>query len=240
MERYYFSRDTYLAVTSEAAIILDLNRGNYVALSPDQVARLRACVHGWPERELAESELQSKSFEQCDEMVKPFLVTGLLTQNREVGKPEAHTELEQIDEWLLDPDTIRFSRVSFTHVLSLARAWVWASVSMRSKPMKIIVRAIQQQRGHLAREHHVSDLNETRRLVAAFLTLRPFFYSHKDRCLLDSLVLIRFLGIYRIFPHLVFGVRELPFSAHAWVQCGRFVINCRPGSAQRFRPILVI
>lgn len=58
--------------------------------------------------------------------------------------------------------------------------------------------------------------------------------------MLDSLVLIEFLALHDVFPDWVIGVKTLPFTAHSWVQTGRFVLNGNPGYVRGYVPILVV
>lgn len=60
------------------------------------------------------------------------------------------------------------------------------------------------------------------------------------RCLLDSLVLTRFLARRGQESQIVFGVVPEPFSAHCWVQFGETVLNDTVGSAMTHTPIRVI
>jgi hypothetical protein len=65
------------------------------------------------------------------------------------------------------------------------------------------------------------------------------FTAH-DRCLHDSLTLVRFLATKRLFPRWVIGVRTRPFAAHSWVQSGPTVLNDVHEHARDYRPILVV
>lgn len=64
--------------------------------------------------------------------------------------------------------------------------------------------------------------------------------SARDRCLLDSLTLLRWLGDLRSGAALVFGVKLNPFAAHCWVQADDLVLNDRLENVAAFTPIRAI
>ena len=77
-------------------------------------------------------------------------------------------------------------------------------------------------------------------LVEAFLHLRALYFTTKDECLFDSLVLVEFLARHGLYPTWVIGVSTNPFKAHSWVQVGDRVLNDLPERVSMFTPILVI
>jgi hypothetical protein len=130
--------------------------------------------------------------------------------------------------------------VRLSHWLNLFLACALAYSSLRLRPLGSVLRAAQKRK---ARERELVDqanLDALPDLVSVFLHLRPFYYSWKNRCLFDSLVLIEFLARYRCFPLWVIGVKTDPFLAHSWVQQGECVLNGSPEYTQRFTPILAI
>ena len=76
--------------------------------------------------------------------------------------------------------------------------------------------------------------------VSRFDTVRPYIYSSKDKCLLDSLVLAQFLAAHGVSATFLIGVRTLPFAAHSWVQLNDCVLNCPLFFTQRSHAIVAI
>jgi hypothetical protein len=76
--------------------------------------------------------------------------------------------------------------------------------------------------------------------VSSYMRLRPFLFTAHDKCLLDSLTLIRFLARRRMFPAWVIGVRTRPFAAHSWVQSAGLVLNDVHEHVRSYTPILVV
>lgn len=81
-----------------------------------------------------------------------------------------------------------------------------------------------------------TDLGEIGRAVFRAARLAPGLTS----CLIRSLVLWRMLVVRGTQATIHFGVRPngAAWELHAWVQCGKQVINDRPDVAQSFRPLL--
>ena len=76
--------------------------------------------------------------------------------------------------------------------------------------------------------------------MASYMRLRPFFFTAHDKCLHDSLTLIRFLARRGMFPAWVIGVRTRPFAAHSWVQSASLVLNDVHEHVRTYTPILVV
>jgi hypothetical protein len=70
--------------------------------------------------------------------------------------------------------------------------------------------------------------------------MRPLVITSHDKCLHDSLTLLRFLAAEKLYPSWVVGVRTRPFAAHSWVQSGDLVLNDTHEYVRGFTPILVV
>lgn len=62
----------------------------------------------------------------------------------------------------------------------------------------------------------------------------------RDRCLLDSLALLRWLGNSVRGAALVFGVKLNPFAAHCWVQADELVLSDRLETVAAFTPVRIL
>jgi hypothetical protein len=121
----------------------------------------------------------------------------------------------------------------------LLTAYAAAKWSLAHRPIKSVVEAVQARKRR-AGAGVSADAGAARALVTAFLYLRPWFYTARNACLLDSLTLINFLSGHRFYPEWVFGVKTDPFYAHCWVQEGECVFNDTPDYVRGFSPILVV
>ena len=75
-------------------------------------------------------------------------------------------------------------------------------------------------------------------LVTLYAKLRVWFYTAKDRCLLD-LVFLAVLRKYDIPATINIGVAPMPFKAHAWVQIDDVVLDDSVEHVREYTPILV-
>jgi hypothetical protein len=112
-----------------------------------------------------------------------------------------------------------------------------AQALLKWRPIEAVVARVEQRK---QRAESKFDLDAARPIVKAFLYLRPLFFTSKDECLFDSLVLIELLASHRLFPLWLFGVSTNPFRAHSWVQAGEHVLNDQPERVCRFTPILAV
>jgi hypothetical protein len=101
--------------------------------------------------------------------------------------------------------------------------------------MRYLVERLQYPR---SAARHALDKQTLIKLVAIFFRLRTWVYSACGSCLFDSLVLADFLTRFGAQPVLVLGVHTKPFAAHAWVQCGPWVLNDTVENVEQFVPIL--
>lgn len=61
--------------------------------------------------------------------------------------------------------------------------------------------------------------------ICRAVDLAAVFYFHKVLCLQRSAATVCLLRRYGFAAHLVIGVQQLPFAAHAWVELDGAVIN---------------
>ena len=129
-------------------------------------------------------------------------------------------------------------RVKLSHAVAVGRAWLTARIVRRRLSMQRLVERVQERKARAA--HRSWDVHQARELVTAFLWLRPIFYSSREACLLDSLVLLELLARHGLFPTWVYGVKLAPFAAHCWIQQGEVVLNDTPEHTGSYIPILCV
>jgi hypothetical protein len=138
----------------------------------------------------------------------------------------------------IDPPPLAAANHHSPRLLDLANfllASARAAGSLRWSSLENIASAVTSAR----REEEPSALLATLELARVFQRLRRWFFSEKNRCLLNSLSLVYFLQRYGYFPYWVIGVQTSPFAAHAWVQADRIVLDGDPDKVGHFAPILV-
>lgn len=120
-------------------------------------------------------------------------------------------------------------------------AAVWTQRRVEHRLLRTSFQTVLVELRHLAeqRTQDGSTKSETGSTVRAFEHAR-LLRSAADRCLPRSIALKLRLAKLRHRTHLVIGVKDRPFGAHAWVQHGDIVLNDSLEEVRRYTPILII
>jgi hypothetical protein len=248
-EPYLLSPHVHICVAGGQVVLLDLARDEYLAVVPPH--RLAGWVKGWP---VLESDRVSGGGERMpaltggpaavqDPVLAQMLATGMLVTDRQVGKEAVPVQIARPESALVQPVLGSRPRTTALDLGRLGLAHARARIALKLRPIEPVVKGVARRKtralesrsgpGGMAPE-------ALRDRVAAFLHLRPLFYSARGACLLDSLVLLGFLAQHGVFPQWVFGVLADPFYAHCWVQQDQVVFNDSPDFVRGFTPILVV
>ncbi len=152
-----------------------------------------------------------------------------------VGVPiafNAPTQARLVRSGLLQRDDSTRAATSAWDILDVLQACAWAHTQLRAKRLH---RAIAR----LAYLKMLGRDDRGRGSLQAFDRWRPL-YPHDYVCLIDSLALARYTLLHGMRPCFVIGVRDAPFSAHAWVVLGGEVVNDRLGQWRSYLPILEV
>jgi hypothetical protein len=230
LAHYFLPHHVHACFAADRTIFLDMKRGTYFGLDPEQTGLLRHALD-----DPAQTEASAPT------VAAELMGAGLLTTSRSASKtflpPSTHAPEASLLPLIDTPPRISTARV----VRFFATC---SAVALRLK-----LRPLDHNLSHLARRKSRvttrfatdgSDLDQARDLTRAFIHLRPLAYAARNRCLLDSLTLAEFLASYGIRATCIFGVRANPFEAHCWVQIGSHVVNETPEMARRYAPILSI
>lgn len=238
---YALSPHVHACLSGKQVVLLDLERDKYLSLAYEHpVGRW---VRGWPARSSDSGSLfEAGSSEQVEDaangLLAKMLSQGLIVEGPAKGKAEAPAVTQELRAALVENELNVRPNTTFTQFSRLLMAHVTARWSLKQRPIKDVVEAASARKGRTPWPR--LSVAAVRPLVAAFLYLRPWLYTSRDACLLDSLTLVNFLAGYGAFPQWVFGVKTNPFQAHCWVQQADFVFNDTPDHAREFSPILVI
>jgi hypothetical protein len=127
------------------------------------------------------------------------------------------------------------------HLARLTYAAITVGWILKFRSLECVVRRLGRRK--IARAAHIDSAAQTNGIATLcqnFLRLRPFVYSSRDKCLYDCLVLLEFLGYFKLFPTLVIGVTTFPFQAHCWLQCGSLVLTDYVEHVRVYTPILAV
>lgn len=218
---------------NEQVILLDLHRNKYLGIGGTaRHAVLSATISDWP----VHSSDAPMPTSGVAKLLAPLVEQGLLSSEPEPSKAEP-TLLEPLAS--LPPELeLEQTGIEWRALMGLWASSVVASYWIRHRTLASTVRLVTARKsGETPADAASSAL---RSAVAAYLNLRPLAITAHDKCLHDSLTLIRFLAARRLFPQWVIGVQTNPFAAHSWVQSGHVVLNDLHENVRRFRPILVV
>lgn len=220
----------------EQVILLDLKRDKYQGVNATRSASLADHIVDWP---VGESSRPPSTPSGQDTAVSPVLRTlvsqAMLVKAGDSPPSRLHPD-EPLESWQ-PSDTENRSAVTLQDMLRMARSAAGAALWLQWKSLSQIECHVTR----LRRPRRVSSgPDELHRQVSKYMRMRPIVFSARDRCLHDSLSLIRFLGAQGLFPQWIIGVRTRPFAAHSWVQSGNLVLNDLHEHVRAFRPILVV
>lgn len=215
-------------------VLLDLRRDRYVGVGGPQVASLSHLIVDWPAA-AAEAAALAGSHEGW---MKTLLGLGMLA---DAGTPPPRcAKLPEPREALALEPHARESAPRWRDLPGLAWAASTAAVWMRRRCLAEIARRVLDLRPGDHAMQHAAGAAALEPAVASYLRLSPLLFTADDRCLHDSLALVRFLAGKGLFPNWVIGVRTRPFLAHSWVQSGSLVLNDVPEHVRTFTPIMVV
>jgi hypothetical protein len=198
-------------------IFLDAKRNRYFSFTVEQ-SRLFS--------ELLSTRGGEQPSDEASRFAGSLLSKGILVADSNLGKAIAGCHLPHPQASVFDvgsetpqsgspKDTLRFAR-------ALTAAWLlWRS---HASDIDALIAAVSRWKRRASQAAPVP-----RALVLehaeAFHTITPFLFTTYDRCLLSSLVLLRYLSLLNISSTLEFSVRTSPFSAHCWVEYDGVVLN---------------
>lgn len=205
----------HFCLLGERSIFLDIQRDRYFAASPESTRALVRAINGTSILGSDEAKLQ------------PLLNEGLLCVTRDLSRPLGETIAVAAVRDLTGTGTAPLGLTCQATILQFR-----AQHELRRGGLATVIgRRMHIQPG--IRGRAIEDIAAAHR--ASGLIISPH-----QRCLMKALGLFDLLvrGGHR--PNFVMGVRDYPFTAHAWVQIGDMVIGDKQERVARYRPILAI
>lgn len=216
-------------------ILLDLRRGRYLGVSEATSRALAGHVDGWPTRNEAVED--AASLDALSGAARSLVSQGLLTDRPIATPPTINLDAATAS---IDAETTPGSRtfgsrrfLQFTSSVAVA-AWC-----LRFRSLLTIASSIAA-RHELLLTPEAESIEAMRPAIGAYEALRPFVFTVRDKCLLDSLSLVTFLAKDGLLARWVIGIKTSPFGAHSWVQSGQTVLNDQHEYVRQFHPILVV
>lgn len=232
-QKYWLAQHVHVCVTGGYAVLLDLRRDKYIGIGREHLPALAAAVVGWP----SQPEIDATPARPAKALLDQLISTGMLTTDSTSGKTACSPATSPPRFAAIEADLEHRPRITLRDVSQVLIAAVKARALLKCLSIEAVVGRVQRRKEKQGADREF-NLEAARRHVETFLYLRPLFFTSKDECLFDSLVLVELLARNRLFPDWLFGVSTHPFKAHSWVQAGDRVLNDLPERVSRFTPIL--
>lgn len=237
MPRYWIPDHVHVCITQKI-VWLDRRKNKYLSMPAAASRYLVQLVHGWPPCEDETDKKSPISEATRDALVSQLMARELLAEHmmnaRRFKSARIEAPRESID---IDPCGDA-PKIRLSHLLRFSSAYAITGLLMRFGGLDFAITRLEERTRRAA--EGAPDEERIAELVIVFRSLRRLFYTAKDRCLFDSMVMTRFLHSYGVAHSLVIGVTAEPLTAHSWLQHGGVVLNCDAEIACRFRPILVV
>jgi hypothetical protein len=220
----------------EQVMLLDLRRNKYLGFRGPQLDALGQLVADWPGSHAdGDTSPLSPAAPAC---LRPLLDQQLLSEvdNERQPSPFLPQALQCVD-----PDA-ELTRPTATCRDALCLGWAAAGAALWLRRLNLAAIATRVVRLRMpgGTNGEGKSPQAVRDAVSSYMQLRPFLFTAHDKCLHDSLTLIRFLARRGMFPAWVIGVRTRPFAAHSWVQSASLVLNDVHEHVRTYTPILVV
>ena len=235
MQRFWMRDHVYACIAGDI-VLMDTKKDKYLRVDRSKNHLLARLIHGWPDPGYGGISPEATS-DELDAVAALLLSKGLITSEFSNGKRATMPSIEYpMEEVALDMTGWRVG-VSWHHVARVVVYLISSHMLIRNQRVD---RAIALLRDTAAdRSTDACDRRTLWPLVFVYRQIRLWLFSSNRKCLLDSLIMTRFLRAYGVNVSLVFGVSVRPFAAHCWVQQGTTVINGDCEFVRRFTPILV-
>ena len=234
----FLAPDTCFCELDEGAIFLSLAKNRYFAIDARYVALLKRRGFGCSQMPARTEQAQSPcGFHELNELIDAGLIT---TSSPRPSQPSA-AGIATTGSIFDGVAICRPHRLRYVDVIKFIASTSRVSFELGTGQLRRLVHAIRERRTSRAASVLAAGARDRElSVLRTFLAIRPWFYTARDACLLDSLVLSDFLWRHRILSTLVIGVRTKPFGAHAWVQIGTATLNDSPENVQHYLPILAV
>jgi hypothetical protein len=239
---YFLSAHSYCCELEDGAIILELATGVYVGIHAEYLPHLRIRIPNWPDShgsdQVATDQVATDAtITESESLISSLVDRGILTTS---PVPKRWSTPPTPVAAMTTGSAIECSGTPAKHLMQFMMSLWTVSLRHRDDQVASLVGLLSRRQRLIRRVQRSASLDDAKKILAAFLRLRIWFYTADRRCLFDSLVLALFLSRKKIPCTFVIGVSTKPFLAHAWVQIGEFVLNDTAEHVQTFTPILAV
>lgn len=225
MTHYRLHDDLSLCKPNEHLIFLDIQNDQYFRLPATMEGTLIAYLQGTP--------IHAKD-------IGPLIERNILVEEKvKVGVP-AFTFTEPVNSLM---EQTRSTNLRAANLLEVAATVCWMRLQLAARPLKRILESLSKYRERntsgATQSSCEASMQSLQEAAMSFMRVR-LYVPIETSCLLDSLAMVIFLARRGMYSEIVFGVVDVPFSAHCWVQVRELVLNDTVGNAKAHTPIRVI
>lgn len=232
----------YFAQVDGEGVLLDLAANRYVGLTALSAGIWRALSGGAAEPELAAAVERSTGTGAAPEVVREqlrlWLEAGLILNGADGAASQGGNGLPACRPPApgataeIDPAWIDAAPLSPASLLRAFRAHFWVRRALARQGLSWTLAHLGEAPNAVPFTAEPADA--AWREIRAARALRTFFLQGAEDCLPRSLALARMLRSRGVDAAVCFGVRKLPFAAHAWVEAGGMVLSERLATIQGY------
>ena len=234
---YQMAPEVFACITGRQCMFLDLRQDRYLSVQRTVMDSLAPHIHGW-QLPPASPPCGAIHDGEIMQLAADLVAAGIL---------QPYDARTYTDSTPLRPAAQDFtslpSRGNESEIhpprFGIVAALIRADHLLRHVALWRIVRRMSSMASTVPKRPHSDSVMTANALTNSFRQFRPW-YPRNYLCLFDSLALMLFLVGSGIRVQWVFGVREDPFGAHCWIQCGPVVLNEYLDRTYLYTPIMVV
>lgn len=236
--RYALAPDVFVCVADDDLVFLDLPGDRYLALQREDAAGLRSLVHGWPA--IPDRTDEASASGEARSLAAALRDRGVLTEHISRGKDATPISVTAPTEELTSDVIGKRPATRILDAVLIAKACMTGKWLKRNRSIEQIVARMRNRRQRAGVAGRELDRNTAQRLLFHYGSLRTFFISTHNACILECIVLLELFAHYGIYPEWLFGVKTRPFIAHCWLQHEQLVLNDTMDRVSGYRPIMAV
>ena len=240
--RWRLSNHVFHCLTQDGVVLLDAKNNKYYGLDVDASIGLSHVLHGWARIDQQFDLQRPPDTRRAAQTLTALERIGVVT-NEEPSEARLLTisvDRSQMMEAVGFGTEMDYS-IRLSHLLIFFRAYAAALFSLKFRSFEAVVRSVRERREQVALQTDVLfDAGKVVEQVSIFRRIRHYVFSGSGRCLLHALTLVNYLAAYKQFPLWVIGVTTTPWTAHSWVEQGRFLLDATPERVHAYTVILAV
>lgn len=229
-DRYFLAEHAHVCLLRDHVVLLDVASGKYLKVDAASTRTLCKHVHGWPSLASAEENADA---------LQLLMKRHLITRDPASGKPADPVQVHTASAWICELRPRGRPKFGVRDVWNFFKAAAIARTSLRTRRLQSIVHRVSRRK-KARQPGWVNTQTELAELLRVFDWLRPLAFDKKDACFLYCLALVEFLAAYDVFPDWIFGVCDMPFRAHCWLQQQDHLLTDIPHNLRELTPIMVV